>query len=66
MKTTATTATTCSTATFRVVVEMPGFGRFTGGTFCKGATFRDERKARDYYTDMLLRYPRFEVKLEKC
>ena len=45
---------------------MPGFGRFTGGVFYKGATFRDERKARDYYTDMLLRYPRFEVKLEKC
>ena len=44
---------------------MPGHGRYTGGTYDKGARFRDEKKARDYYTDMLLRYPNYEVKLNK-
>ena len=50
---------------WEVLVIMPGLGRFTGGTYDKGARFRDERKARDYYTDMLLRYPKFEVKLNR-
>lgn len=31
----------------------------------RGAKFRDEKKARDYYTDMLLRYPDYEVTIEK-
>ena len=44
---------------------MPGYGRYTGGTYDKGAKFRDEKKARDYYTDMLLRYPDYEVTIEK-
>lgn len=50
---------------FIVTVSRPGFGRFTGGTYDFGRTFRDEHKARDYYTDMLLRYPNYEVKFEK-
>ena len=50
---------------YEVVVYMPGFGRFTGGTYDRCARFRDERKARDYYTDMLLMYPKYEVKLNK-
>ena len=44
---------------------MPGYGRFSGGTYDIYRTFKDERKARDYYTDMLLRYPNYEVKFEK-
>ena len=27
--------------------------------------FRDERKARDYYTDMLVRYPNYKVELKR-
>lgn len=49
---------------FSVTVCLPGYGRFTGGTYDFGRTFKDERKARDYYTDMLLRYPNREVKFE--
>ena len=48
-----------------VTVARPGFGRFTGGTYDDCVRFKDERKARDYYTDMLLRYPKYEVKFEK-
>ena len=50
---------------FSVTVYMPGYGRFSGGTYDIYRTFRDESKARDYYTDMLLRYPNYEVKFEK-
>ena len=50
---------------FEVVIIRPGFGRYQGGTYDNVARFRDERKARDYYTDMLLRYPKYEVKLNR-
>lgn len=50
---------------YSVVVSRPGVGRYMGGTYDSVMRFRDERKARDYYTDMLLRYPRYDVKLEK-
>lgn len=50
---------------FSVTVSMPGFGKFAGGTYGVGRTFKNERKARDYYTDMLVKYPKYEVKLEK-
>ena len=49
---------------FLVIVSRPGIGRFTGGTYDLVAKFRNERKARDYYTDMLLKYPNYEVKFE--
>lgn len=48
-----------------VTVSRPGFGAYTGGTFDQVYKFRDEAKARDYYTDMLLRYPNYEVTIEK-
>jgi len=48
-----------------VTVSRPGFGRFTGGTYDQSTTFRDEKKARDHYTDMLLRYPDYKVTIEK-
>ena len=50
---------------FSVTVSLPGYGRFTGGTYDIYRTFKDERKARDYYTDMLLRYPNREVTFNK-
>lgn len=48
-----------------VTVSRPGFGRFTGGTYDTRRSFYDESKARDYYTDMLVRYPDYEVTIEK-
>lgn len=48
-----------------VIVSLPGFGRFQGGTYDRVRRFRDREKARDYYTDMLLRYPNAEVKYEE-
>lgn len=48
-----------------VIVSLPGFGKFQGGTYDKVRRFRDREKARDYYTDMLLRYPNAEVKYEE-
>lgn len=30
----------------------------------KSWTFRDERKAQDFYTDLLLRYPGYEITKE--
>ena len=52
------------THTYIVTVCHPGFGRFQGGTYDTRRLFRDEARARDYYTDMLLRYPNYEVKFE--
>lgn len=57
-------STNCSHE-FSVTVCLPGRGRFNGGTYDIYRTFKDERKARDYYTDMLLRYPNREVTLNK-
>lgn len=31
----------------------------------RGETFYDEKKARDYYTDMLVKYPDADVQLIK-
>ena len=54
------------TATDYVVsVTTIGFGRYQGGDYGWVVHFTDEHKARDYYTDMLLRYPNYEVKFEK-
>lgn len=36
-----------------------------GGAYVSSLTFKDERKARDYYTDMLLKYPNAKVELIK-
>lgn len=37
----------------------------TRGAFVSSLTFKDERKARDYYTDMLVKYPNAKVELIK-
>ena len=49
----------------QVTVTRPGFGRYQGGNYTTGQAFRDEKKARDYYTDCLVRYPDAEVTIEK-
>ena len=49
--------------TFTGAVYHPGRGRYQGGDYVSSLTFRDERKARDYYTDMLLKYPNYNVEL---
>lgn len=46
---------------YTVIVYHPGKGRYQGGDYVSSLTFRDERKARDYYTDMLLKYPNYNV-----
>ena len=46
---------------FTVTVYYPGKGRYQGGDKVDSVRFKDERKARDYYTDMLLRYPNYNV-----
>lgn len=51
--------------TYTVTVYYPGRGRYQGGDKVSSLTFRDERKARDYYTDMLLKYPKYNVELIK-
>jgi hypothetical protein len=52
--------------TWTVLVTKPGYGRFSGGDYTVSSlTFKDERKARDYYTDMLLQYPEYNVELIK-
>lgn len=51
--------------TYTVTVYYPGRGRYQGGDRLSSLTFRDERKARDYYTDMLLKYPNAKVELIK-
>lgn len=48
-----------------VTVYFPGYGRFRGGYYPKSETFTDEKKARDHYTDMLLKYPKYNVELTK-
>ena len=44
-------------------IYYPGKGRYQGGDRLSSLTFRDERKARDHYTDMLLKYPKYNVEL---
>lgn len=46
---------------YTVLVSFPGHGRYSGGERLTIRTFRDYAKARDYYTDMLLRYPNYNV-----
>ncbi len=49
-------------AEFVVSVTRPGFGKHMGGDYTiSSLTFRDEKKARDFYTDMLLKYPDYNV-----
>ena len=48
---------------YTVAVYYPGRGRYQGGDKVSSLTFKDERKARDYYTDTLLRYPNYNVEL---
>ena len=49
--------------TYTVTVYYPGRGRYQGGDKVSSLTFHDERKARDHYTDMLLKYPNYNVEL---
>ena len=50
---------------YTVTIYYPGHGRYQGGDRVSSLTFRDERKAHDYYTDMLLKYPKYNVELTK-
>lgn len=50
---------------FVVSISFRGRGRWQGGEYCIVESFSDEAKARDYYTDMLVKYPNVEVKFEK-
>lgn len=48
--------------TYTVLVTCPGRGKYMGGDYTiSSLTFRDEKKARDHYTDMLLKYPNYNV-----
>lgn len=49
--------------TYTVLVTCPGRGKYMGGDYntISSLTFRDEKKARDHYTDMLLKYPNYNV-----
>ena len=51
--------------TFTVTIYYPGRGRYQGGNQVSSLTFHDERKTRDYYTDMLLKYPNYNVEFLK-
>lgn len=52
--------------TYTVLITRPGHGRYSGGDFrITSLSFTDEKKARDYFTDMLLRYPHYNVELLK-
>lgn len=51
--------------TYTVTIYYPGRGRYQGGDKVSSLTFRDECKARDYYTDMLLKYPKYNVEFLK-
>ena len=46
-----------------ITVTRPGYGRYQGGSFVTSQTFNDWNKAKDYYTDMLVKYPDCEVNL---
>ena len=51
--------------TYTVTISRPGYGRYSGGSYITSQTFVDEKRARDYYTDMLLKYPNYNVELLK-
>lgn len=46
---------------YTVTVYFPSKGRYQGGDKVDSLRFKDERKARDYYTDMLLKYPNYNI-----
>ena len=46
-----------------VTVSFPGLGRYSGGCYIISETFEDEKKARDYYTDCLVKYPSANVEI---
>ena len=45
---------------FTVTIYYPCQGNYV----LSSLTFRDEKKARDYYTDMLLKYPNYNVEFQ--
>lgn len=51
--------------TYTVTIIRPGYGRYSGGSYITSQTFIDEKKARDYYTDGLVRYPNYNVEFLK-
>lgn len=52
--------------TYTVTVTCPGRGKYMGGDYTiSSLSFKDEKKARDYYTDMLLKYPNYNVEFLK-
>lgn len=51
--------------TYTVTITRPGYGRYSGGSYIISQTIVDEKKARDYYTDCLVRYPNYKVELTK-
>ena len=54
-----------SDKTYTVTITRPGFGRYKGGCYVTSRTFKNKDKAKDYYTDMLVKYPDYEVEFEK-
>lgn len=65
MNTISNPSKTKDNAEYVVTISRPGFGRFYGGSYDTRRSFYDESKARDYYTDMLVSYPDYEVTIEK-
>lgn len=53
-----------TTIKYEVSVYLPGFGRYQGGSYIISRSFRDRAKARDFYTDCLVRYPDNEVEFK--
>lgn len=51
--------------TYTVTIYFPGRGRYQGGDYISSLSFRDEKKARDHFTDMLIKYPIYKVELIK-
>ena len=51
--------------TYTVTIIRPGYGRYSGGSYITSQTFVDEKRARDYYTDCLVRYPNYNVEFLK-
>ena len=50
---------------YTVTITLLGLGRYRGGCYVRSMEFNDEKAARDYYAEKLVRYPDKEVKLEK-
>ena len=48
---------------FRYTYPVELLVQITRGTYTHSATFLDEKKARDYYTDALVRFPDAQVEL---